>query len=130
MARRNSTASDILVVGLLGFIGYHLGIRGHLGEDAQEWLVENVQRPALRKIGIKSLEDISPQSGFPKCAGPFSSLPDLILANPNIYEQIQTWQSERRGFTETPYDWETFRRHAVGIHAPDPGPYPPEVFCQ
>ncbi len=124
MARQAEiNAGQILVIGLVGFAGYHLGIQGHLGVEVQQWLTK-----VTSDFNGGVTGEVDPT--FSKCAGPFSSLPNLILANPNIYEQIQTWQSERSGFNESPYDWEAFRRHAIGIHAPDPGPFPPEVFCQ
>lgn len=54
----------------------------------------------------------------------------LAAANPNIREQIQTWQGEVRAGGGNYLDWPEFRAHVQRLGAPDPGDEPPEEFSR
>jgi len=60
------------------------------------------------------------------CSG---NLEAMRAANPNFDSQMRIWQGERSARGENPLDWEAFRLHETRIFAPDPGPNPPQVFC-
>jgi len=55
-------------------------------------------------------------------------LSDLATANPNIVQQVQDWQAQRRASGQDQFDWAAFRKHVQGIGAPDPGEPEPEDF--
>jgi len=49
-------------------------------------------------------------------------LEPLLAANPNLLQQMRTWQAERVQEGQCPYAWGEFRGHLLNLGAPDPGP--------
>lgn len=49
------------------------------------------------------------------------TFPGYYANNPNVEQQYQEWRDARRSRHEDPFDMEAFRKHLVGIGAPDPG---------
>jgi hypothetical protein len=48
-------------------------------------------------------------------------LAQLVAANPNILDQLVTWQAQRHQNGEDPLDYPAFRQFQTAIGAPDPG---------
>lgn len=59
-------------------------------------------------------------AGATETPAPIVSNPET--ANPNIVQQYDEWTNLRRERGEDPNAWEDFRKHAIAIGAPDPGP--------
>jgi hypothetical protein len=53
---------------------------------------------------------------------------DLEQHNPNIREQYDEWRSLRTHHGEDATDYQAFRKHAMAIGAPAPGPDEPDDF--
>ena len=58
----------------------------------------------------------------------YSTLADLISANPSFEQQMLGWQARRHRKGKDPLDWKALRRAQASIGAPDPGDAPPSEF--
>lgn len=99
----------------------------HLREQLAGWQaarLRNGEDPHDYPEFRRHLLDIhAPDSGPMEFAGFLRpTIDDLRARNPYLREQTAEWQAARIGNGEDPHDYAAFRRHLIGVYAPDPGP--------